>query len=92
MQERPNVVVIVSDTFRRDHLGAYGNQEIKTPNLDAFARSSVVFDQHRVSSFPDHAGAGGHPHRDFLVHLSWDGNRCRRTCRRCRGFSRTPGT
>jgi arylsulfatase A-like enzyme len=52
MQERPNVLVIVSDTFRRDHLGAYGNQEIRTPNLDAFACSSVVFDQHRVSSFP----------------------------------------
>ncbi|CAN5855792.1 sulfatase [soil metagenome] len=52
MQDRPNVVVIVSDTFRRDHLGAYGNQSIKTPNLDTFARSSVVFDQHRVSSFP----------------------------------------
>ena len=52
MDERPNVVVIVSDTFRSDHLGAYGNQNIQTPNLDAFARSSVVFDQHRVSSFP----------------------------------------
>ena len=52
MDARPNVVVIVSDTFRSDHLGAYGNQSIKTPNLDAFARSSVVFDQHRVSSFP----------------------------------------
>ncbi|MGB3632916.1 MAG: sulfatase [Rubrobacteraceae bacterium] len=52
MQERPNVVVIVSDTFRSDHLGAYGNQSIKTPNLDALARSSVVFDGHRASSFP----------------------------------------
>ena len=52
MDERPNVVVIVSDTFRSDHLGAYGNPYIQTPNLDAFARSSVVFEQHRVSSFP----------------------------------------
>ena len=52
MDARPNVVVIVSDTFRSDHLGAYGNPYIQTPNLDAFARSSVVFDQHRVSSFP----------------------------------------
>ena len=52
MQERPNVLVIVSDTFRRDHLGTYGNQEIRTPNLDAFARTSVVFEEHRVSSFP----------------------------------------
>ena len=24
--DRPNVVVIVADTFRRDHLGAYGTR------------------------------------------------------------------
>jgi arylsulfatase A-like enzyme len=52
MSTRPNVVVIVSDTLRRDHLGAYGNTNIHTPNLDAFARSSVVFDGHVISSFP----------------------------------------
>ncbi|QIN81871.1 sulfatase-like hydrolase/transferase [Rubrobacter tropicus] len=52
MSTRPNVVVIVSDTFRRDHLGAYGNTAIHTPNLDAFARQSAVFDHHVVSSFP----------------------------------------
>lgn len=52
MAERPNIIVIVSDTFRRDHLGAYGNPWIRTPNLDAFARSSVVFDRHVISSFP----------------------------------------
>jgi arylsulfatase A-like enzyme len=50
--ERPNVVVIVADTFRGDHLGAYGNPFIGTPHLDEFARSSVVFDRHVVSSFP----------------------------------------
>src|SRR4028119_2394330 len=52
MSTRPNVVVIVSDTFRRDHLGAFGNTYIHTPHLDEFARSSVVFDRHVVSSFP----------------------------------------
>ncbi len=52
MTNRPNVVVIVADTFRRDHLGAYGNPFIQTPYLDEFARSSVVFDHHVVSSFP----------------------------------------
>jgi arylsulfatase A-like enzyme len=50
--DRPNVVVIVADTFRRDHLGAYGNPFIRTPRLDEFARSSVVFDRHVISSFP----------------------------------------
>jgi arylsulfatase A-like enzyme len=48
----PNFLVIVSDTFRRDHAGAYGNPVIRTPYLDEFARSSVVFDHHVVSSFP----------------------------------------
>jgi arylsulfatase A-like enzyme len=52
MFDRPNVVVIVSDTFRRDHIGAYGNPAIHTPNLDGFARSGVVFDNHVISSFP----------------------------------------
>jgi arylsulfatase A-like enzyme len=45
-------VVIVSDTFRRDHLGAYGNAAIRTPYLDSFARSAVMFDHHVISSFP----------------------------------------
>jgi arylsulfatase A-like enzyme len=52
MDDLPNVVVIVADTFRRDHLGAYGNRRIRTLHLDEFARSSVVFDHHVVSSFP----------------------------------------
>ena len=29
--DRPNVVVVVADTFRRDHMGAYGNPWIQTP-------------------------------------------------------------
>jgi arylsulfatase A-like enzyme len=48
----PNLLVIVSDTFRRDHLGAYGNPRIRTPYLDELARSSVVFENHLLSSFP----------------------------------------
>ena len=30
MSVRPNVVVMVSDTFRRDYLGAYWNRYIRT--------------------------------------------------------------
>ncbi|HKH76224.1 MAG TPA: sulfatase-like hydrolase/transferase, partial [Rubrobacteraceae bacterium] len=52
MPVRPNVLVIVSDTFRRDHLGVYGHPWIRTPYLDAFARSAVVFEGHTISSFP----------------------------------------
>jgi len=47
-----NIIVIVSDTFRYDHLGAHGNPWIKTPELDAFASTAVSFDNCYVSSFP----------------------------------------
>jgi arylsulfatase A-like enzyme len=47
-----NFLIIVSDTFRRDHLGCYGNQWIRTPHLDHFAAESIVFDQARAASFP----------------------------------------
>ena len=41
-----NVIWIVADTFRRDHLRAYGNSAIRTPSLDALAASAVRFDNH----------------------------------------------
>ena len=47
-----NVIVIVSDTFRRDHLGAYGNEWIHTPHLDRFAAEAIVLENHLVGSFP----------------------------------------
>lgn len=39
-----NVIMIINDSMRQDHLGCYGNAWIKTPNLDNFARASAVFD------------------------------------------------
>ena len=47
-----NVIWMVSDTFRRDHLGAYGNTSIRTPSLDALAASAVRFDNHYSAGFP----------------------------------------
>ena len=47
-----NVIWIVADTFRRDHLGAYGNEVIHTPSLDALAASGVRFDGHYGGGFP----------------------------------------
>jgi len=40
----PNVLFLVLDTFRADHLGVYGATEVETPNLDAFAEEAIVFD------------------------------------------------
>ncbi len=48
-----NVIVIMNDTFRRDHLGFYGNPWIHTPNLDRFARESVIFDRAYIASYPN---------------------------------------
>jgi arylsulfatase A-like enzyme len=47
-----NIVFINADTFRRDHLGLYGNRWIRTPNLDRFGAESVVFDRAYAASFP----------------------------------------
>lgn len=43
--ERPNLVVIVLDALRADHLGLYGYGRDTSPALDAFARDAVVFEQ-----------------------------------------------
>jgi arylsulfatase A-like enzyme len=47
-----NVIWIVADTFRQDHIGAYGNGRISTPSLDALAAKSVRFDSHYAGGFP----------------------------------------
>src|SRR4051812_1860435 len=42
--ERPNIVLIISDQFRWDCIGAMGlNPMNLTPNLDAMARQGVMF-------------------------------------------------
>lgn len=44
------VLLISVDTLRADHLGHYGYRQETSPNLDAFAREGVVFDQAFASS------------------------------------------
>ena len=39
-----NVIVLMEDSLRKDHLGCYGNKWIKTPNIDKFASDSIIFD------------------------------------------------
>jgi hypothetical protein len=41
--ERPNIFIFVIDSMRPDYLGAYNPRVDYTPNLDAFARDSIVF-------------------------------------------------
>ncbi|QKY20714.1 sulfatase [Halolamina sp. CBA1230] len=39
-----NVLFVVMDTVRKDHLGPYGYDRDTTPGLDAFAEEATVFD------------------------------------------------
>jgi arylsulfatase A-like enzyme len=47
-----NVVLVIIDSVRRDHVGAYGNRWIHTPNLDALARESLLFTRPYPESMP----------------------------------------
>lgn len=42
-QERKNILLIHADQHRIDCLGAYGNKDIKTPNLDALAEEGITY-------------------------------------------------
>ncbi|MCP3960078.1 MAG: sulfatase [bacterium] len=42
--ERPNVIVVMIDALRRDHLGVYGYDQPTSPFLDRLAADSFVFD------------------------------------------------
>ncbi len=39
-----NVVIVLIDTLRADHLGIYGHPHPTSPNIDALAAEAVVFD------------------------------------------------
>ncbi len=47
-----NIVLIIVDTLRYDHIAANGNPDVKTPNLDRLAARSWNFSRAFASSFP----------------------------------------
>ncbi|MFP3903801.1 MAG: sulfatase [Armatimonadota bacterium] len=47
-----NVFWIMLDSLRRDHVGAYGSEVCKTPNIDAFAEEAIVFDNAYPEGLP----------------------------------------
>ena len=47
-----NVLLVIIDSLRKDHVGAYGNDWIKTPNLDALAKESLRFTRAYPESLP----------------------------------------
>ena len=45
-----NLILIVVDTLRPDHLGCYGYERETTPNIDRLAKDGVIFDAARSAS------------------------------------------
>ncbi len=44
MEQKPNVLILMSDEQRFDVLGFMGNPIVRTPNLDALAEEAVIFE------------------------------------------------
>ncbi|RFM28576.1 arylsulfatase [Deminuibacter soli] len=49
-QRKPNVIYIYADDMGYGELGCYGQQKIKTPNLDKLAAEGMRFTQHYTST------------------------------------------
>ena len=47
---RPNVLFVICDQLRADHLGFAGNQVVRTPHIDAIAAGGTVFDRAYVNN------------------------------------------
>ncbi len=70
-----NIVLVILDSHRQDHVGAYGNDWIVTPHLDAFAKEATVFTRCYPESLPTlpvrralHTGLRCYPftgHKDY---------------------------
>jgi len=41
----PNIILFSIDTLRADHLGSYGYSRDTSPNIDAFGKDAIVFEQ-----------------------------------------------
>ncbi|MCW4020264.1 MAG: sulfatase [Candidatus Bathyarchaeota archaeon] len=68
-----NVIVVMLDSLRKDHLGCYGNERIHTPNLDEFAKESVTFTRAFPEALPTipvrkamHTGMRAFPNRGYV--------------------------
>jgi len=49
-ENKPNIIYILTDDLGYGELGVYGQEKIKTPNIDALASSGLLFTQHYSGS------------------------------------------
>ena len=68
-----NVILIILDSLRKDHVGVYGSDRVKTPSLDALATQSLRFTQPYPESIPTiparraiHTGLRTWPFRNWV--------------------------
>lgn len=69
---RLNVLLIVVDSLRADHLGCYGYAKNTSPQLDALAREGTLFTQHFAPGIPTTPAfttlfSGLHPYRHGVL-------------------------
>lgn len=50
MPAAPNVLFVITDQLRADHVGFAGNPVVRTPCLDALAARGTVFDRCYVAN------------------------------------------
>ena len=49
-ERRPNIIYILADDLGYNELGCYGQDKIRTPNLDRLAEEGMLFTQHYAGS------------------------------------------
>jgi arylsulfatase A-like enzyme len=42
-QEKPNIIIFIADDLNQQDIGAYGNKQVKTPNMDLLAAEGMRF-------------------------------------------------
>ncbi len=73
---KPNVLIVLWDTTRADHLSLYGYDKPTTPNLDAFAKDATVYERATpvgMWTLPTHTAMfTGLGETEAGVHASWN--------------------
>ncbi len=72
----PNIILIIADDMNWDDAGTYGHPSIRTPNIDALARSGMQFNKAYLtasSCSPSRSSiiTGKYPHNTGAEQLHW---------------------